>query len=187
MKLNFNQAFEKALNKPENAEVKKRLESFQFLISQEILGERISLGLSPYEVAHRIGISEEEYRGYENGINISATEYEYRLILSKLENLANHEMQNISCGSESLYSVKDVETTFKVENTNYDRGERRTSKPLLMKFLTLMSPSGHRIGYTYEGLKANTQEKSDNNNEIKLSRIPVNGYSIQTEKYRIAY
>lgn len=111
MKLDFNQAFEQALNRPENNSLRNRLQSFQFEISQKILGERISLGLSPNEVARRIGISEEEYRNYENGINVTATEYEYKSVLSKLVALSKDNTQK-DLSNADIYRVNNRETIF---------------------------------------------------------------------------
>ncbi len=84
MKLNFNQAFEQALNKPENIGVKKYMESYPFEISQKILAKRISLKLSPLEAAHKVGISIQDYRAFENAIKLQASEEEYYNVLNKL-------------------------------------------------------------------------------------------------------
>ena len=62
----------------------KRLNSYQFKISQSILGERISQGLTPKEAAAKCHLSESEYRLFENGINMEATQDEYRNIYDRL-------------------------------------------------------------------------------------------------------
>lgn len=83
--MSFNKAFQQSLNKPENAAFKHRLNSYQFRISQEILGTRIHLKLTPKDAAKIVGLNEEQYRVYENGINLNATEEDYFKILNQLK------------------------------------------------------------------------------------------------------
>lgn len=64
----FEKAFWQSLNRPENRDVKQRLDSYEFKISQEILGARIWAGLQSREMAERVGMNEAIYRKYENGI-----------------------------------------------------------------------------------------------------------------------
>lgn len=82
--MSFNKAFQQSLNKP-NAALKCRLNSYQFRISQEILGTRIHFMLTPKAAAKIVGLNEEQYRAYENGINLNATEEDYLKILNKLK------------------------------------------------------------------------------------------------------
>lgn len=82
--MSFNKAFQQSLNKPENADLKRRLNSYQFRISQEILGTRIHFGLTPKAAAKIVGLNEKQYRTFENGINLDATEEDYLRILNKL-------------------------------------------------------------------------------------------------------
>lgn len=83
--MSFNKAFQQSLNKPENAALKHRLNSYQFRISQEILGTRIHFMLTPKAAAKIVGLNEEQYRAYENGINLDATEKDYLRILNRLK------------------------------------------------------------------------------------------------------
>lgn len=62
----------------------KRLNSYQFKISQSILGERIRQSLTPKEAAAKCHLSESKYRLFENGINMEATQDEYRDIYDRL-------------------------------------------------------------------------------------------------------
>lgn len=62
----------------------KRLNSYQFKISQDILGERIRQSLTPKEAAAKCRLSESKYRLFENGINMEATQDEYRDIYDRL-------------------------------------------------------------------------------------------------------
>lgn len=64
----------------------KRLNSYQFKVSQDILGERIKLSLTPKQVADRINMSEKEYRSYENGIN-GVSKDRYLAILKQVQNI----------------------------------------------------------------------------------------------------
>lgn len=64
----FEKVFQRALNRPENRDVKQRLDSYKFKISQEILGVRIRAGLQVREMTERVGMDEATYRKYENGI-----------------------------------------------------------------------------------------------------------------------
>lgn len=64
----FEKAFWRVLNHPENCDVKQRLDSYEFKISQEILGARIRAGLQVREMAEQVGMDKAIYRKYENGI-----------------------------------------------------------------------------------------------------------------------
>lgn len=68
------------------AKIAKRLNSYQFKVSQDILGERIKLSLTPKQVAERINMSEKEYRSYENGIK-GASKDKYLAILKQVRNI----------------------------------------------------------------------------------------------------
>lgn len=181
MKLDFNQAFERALNKPENIKVKKHLASFQFKISQEILGKRISLGLSPKEVACSIGMSEQEFRDYENGTNLTATEHEYESVLAKLTDLQEVSEQRTLDSNKELYGVRNGETSFRAKDIYYSKEKHY----LLMARVVSIHNQEHVYGY--KGLKYTTQEKSESSDETKLPRIFADRHSIQTKEYEIAY
>ena len=170
MKLDFNQAFERALNKPENIKVKKRLASFQFKISQEILGKRISLGLSPKEVACSIGMSEQEL-----------TEHEYESLLAKLTDLQEVSEQRTLDSNKELYGVRNGETSFRAKDIYYSKEKHY----LLMARVVSIHNQEHVYGY--KGLKYTTQEKSESSDETKLPRIFADRHSIQTKEYEIAY
>lgn len=185
MKLNFNQAFKAALNKPENANAKQRFESFQFVISQEILGDRIKLGLSPKEAATKLGMSEEAYRGFENGINMAATEQEYESVHKKLVALREKPSQNVKHSAESFYYIASSESTFTTEKCEQQNSHASGNR--LVNLLVMGNADEHRRNYTYDGIRTSIQEKSEKSNEIKLSRLFANKRSVRTEEYRFAY
>lgn len=68
------------------SKIAKRLNSYQFRVSQDILGGRIKLSLTPKQVAEQINMSEKEYRSYENGIN-SASKDKYLAILKQVQSI----------------------------------------------------------------------------------------------------
>ncbi|WP_367342275.1 hypothetical protein [Limosilactobacillus sp.] len=177
MKLNFNQAFEKALNKPDNSAIKERFESYQFKISQKILGKRISLGLSPKEAAAKVGISEDKYRSFENGVNTTATKDEYETILSELDDAANQ--NDVLFVSKTFYGVKRRKTMFRSKrfNQNENKQEARLLKQILLADLF---PNKASNGYVYVGI---TKEKSENH-ATELSRVLVKGSSVPSAEYK---
>lgn len=185
MKLNFNQAFKAALNKPENANAKQRFESFQFVISQEILGDRIKLGLSPKEAATKLGMSEEAYRGFENGINMAATEQEYESVHKKLVALREKPSQNVKHSAESFYYIASSESTFTTEKCEQQNSHASGNR--LVNLLVMGTANERRRNYTYDGIRTSIQEKSEKSDEIKLSRLFANKRSVRTEEYRFAY
>lgn len=67
-----------------NSPLKQRLTSPRFQLSQEILGARIRLYLTPAQAAQRLRMSEEQYRGFENAINLTADIRQYEKVLDKL-------------------------------------------------------------------------------------------------------
>lgn len=69
---------------PESQEVYKHLTSYQFKISQEILGERIRQCLTPQEAATKCGMSEAKYCSFENAINMSASKTDYLRLLEEI-------------------------------------------------------------------------------------------------------
>lgn len=89
---------------PESREVYKHLTSYQFKISQEILGERISQCLTPQEAAAKCGMSEAKYRSFENAINMSASKKEYRHVYDKL---ARQKKQPTSVGLPAVKAYKN--------------------------------------------------------------------------------
>lgn len=185
MKLNFNQAFKAALNKPENANAKQRFESFQFVISQEILGDRIKLGLSPKEAATKLGMSEEAYRGFENGINMAATEQEYESVHKKLVALREKPSQNVKHSAESFYYIASSESTFTTEKCEQQNSHASGNR--FVNLLVMGTANERRRNYTYDGIRTSIQEKSEKSDEIKLSRLFANKRSVRTEEYRFAY
>lgn len=65
----------------------KRLNSYQFQISNQILGKRISLNLTQKEVAKRLHLTVKQYKEYEDGINMSASKSEYMDLLNQLNSI----------------------------------------------------------------------------------------------------
>lgn len=65
----------------------KRLNSYQFQISNQILGKRISLNLTQKETAKRLHLTVKQYKEYEDGINMSASKSEYMDILCQLSQI----------------------------------------------------------------------------------------------------
>lgn len=83
--MNFNQDFQRTINS--NPQLKSRLNSYQFRISQQILAKRIKLKLTPTQVADKLKLPESTYRSFENGINLTATKSQYLQILNRLNYL----------------------------------------------------------------------------------------------------
>lgn len=67
--------------------LRKRLNSYQFQISNQILGKRISLNLTQKETAKRLHLTLNQYKAYEDGINMSASKSEYLHILHQLNQI----------------------------------------------------------------------------------------------------
>lgn len=67
-----------------------RLNSYQFKLSQDILGKRISLNLSRSETAKLTGLVENEYTRTEQGIDLKSSKEKYQSILAKLNNYSNN-------------------------------------------------------------------------------------------------
>lgn len=65
----------------------KRLNSYQFQISNQIFGKRISLNLTQKEVAKRLRLTLNQYKAYEDGINMSASKSEYMDVLNQLNQI----------------------------------------------------------------------------------------------------
>lgn len=68
---------------PEAQAVVQHIESPQFQLSLEILGNRIEKGLSKEQAARLTGMSVKEYEAYENG-TLKATEWQYKRVLEKI-------------------------------------------------------------------------------------------------------
>lgn len=64
--------------------IEERLNSYQFRMSQQIFAKRISLNLTRKQAAKLAGLSVKQYTEFEQGINLAASENEYRKILNKL-------------------------------------------------------------------------------------------------------
>lgn len=60
-----------------------RLNSYQFLISQEIFARRIHKNWTRQQAAYAVGLTKEEYTKFEQGI-IDKTKNDYESILEKL-------------------------------------------------------------------------------------------------------
>lgn len=65
----------------------KRLNSYQFQISNQILGKRISLNLTQKQTAKRLHLTVKQYKEYEDGINMSASKSEYLHVLYQLSQI----------------------------------------------------------------------------------------------------
>lgn len=65
----------------------KRLNSYQFQISNQILGKRISLNLTQKQTAKRLHLTVKQYKAYEDGINMSASKSEYMDVLNQLNQI----------------------------------------------------------------------------------------------------
>lgn len=92
MKSNFNKIFDAILQNHKNKAIKDRLESPQFIISQEILSQRIKQGLTKQQAAKKSGLSLSDYMSFENATNTSATKNDYLNIL-KLVKSYNQEFK----------------------------------------------------------------------------------------------
>lgn len=63
-----------------------RLNSYQFKLSQDIFGKRISLNISRNEAAKLTGLTEDEYTKIEQGIDLKSSKEKYQSVLTKLIN-----------------------------------------------------------------------------------------------------
>ena len=63
-----------------------RLNSYQFKLSQDIFGKRISLNISRNEAAKLTGLTEDEYTKIEQGIDLKSSKGKYQSVLTKLIN-----------------------------------------------------------------------------------------------------
>lgn len=68
----------------------KRLKSYQFKLSLDILGKRISLNLSRSEAAKLTGLTENEYIEIEQGIDLKSSKEKYQSVLAKLNSQSNN-------------------------------------------------------------------------------------------------
>lgn len=64
--------------------LRKRLNSYQFQISNQIFSKRISLNLTQKQTAKRLHLTVKQYKEYEDGINMSASKSEYLHVLHQL-------------------------------------------------------------------------------------------------------
>lgn len=62
----------------------KRLTSYQYLLSNSILGARIRRKLTKKQAANKVKLSLNDYLAFEHGTNIKATKNDYNKILRKL-------------------------------------------------------------------------------------------------------
>lgn len=62
----------------------KRLTSYQYLLSNSILGARIRRKLTKKQAANKVKLSLNDYLGFERGTNWKATKNDYNEILRKL-------------------------------------------------------------------------------------------------------
>lgn len=85
MKSNLDELVTEILNKSDNKKLKERLNSYQFKLSQEILGQRVKQNLTQNEAAQKVGLSLEDYLNFERGLNATASEREYKDILNILK------------------------------------------------------------------------------------------------------
>ena len=89
--INFNTAWERAVqrlrqsNNPESRAAYKYLNSYQYRVSLKILGERISQGLTHRQAAAKCGMDVKRYDLFENGIDMSASEEDYRRVCENLK------------------------------------------------------------------------------------------------------
>lgn len=67
--------------------LRKRLNSYQFQISNQIFSKRISLNLTQKETAKRLHLTVKQYKEYEDGINMSASKSEYMDVLNQLNQI----------------------------------------------------------------------------------------------------
>lgn len=72
------------LSKDKDKKLIERLNSYQFKLSQEILGKRISLNLERDEAAKIAGLSLKQYTEFEQGIDLSGSQSAYQQVLDKL-------------------------------------------------------------------------------------------------------
>lgn len=86
----FNTAWKRAIQRlrqsedPESQAVYKHLTSYQYRVSLKILGERISQKLTRRQAAAKCGMDVKRYDLFENGIDMSASEKDYRRVYENL-------------------------------------------------------------------------------------------------------
>lgn len=86
--------------KSKSTELSIRLNSYQFKLSQKIFGKRINLNLDRNEAAKLVGLSEERYTKFEQGIDLDSSKKEYEEVLHKLTHL-----NQLSESQNSYYSI----------------------------------------------------------------------------------
>lgn len=69
---------------PDNKKMSDRLNSYQFQLSQEIFGKRVSLNLSRSEAAKLTDLSLDKYTRIEQGIDLESNKEKYQQVLNKL-------------------------------------------------------------------------------------------------------
>ena len=72
------------LNDPQNIDLKNRVDSYQFKMSQKILAARVKQGISQQFAAKKAKVSYDDYLNYERGLNVSASKEEYTIILRQI-------------------------------------------------------------------------------------------------------
>lgn len=72
------------LNDPQNIDLKNRVDSYQFKMSQKILAARVKQGISQQFAAKKAKVSYDDYLNYERGLNVSASKEEYTIILRRI-------------------------------------------------------------------------------------------------------
>lgn len=88
--LDFTTELNRILDRAKNHEIKAHFAPYHFKISQYILRERVSLGLSVKETAQKLHMTEEDYRKFENGFKYDASENAYKVVLLKLKSLRHY-------------------------------------------------------------------------------------------------
>ena len=86
----FNIAWKRAVQRlrqsknPESQAAYKHLTSYQYRVSLKILGVRISQNLTHRQAAAKCGMSVKKYDLFENGIDMLASEEDYRRVYENL-------------------------------------------------------------------------------------------------------
>lgn len=86
--MTFEELKQQVINDHPNPILAKHLSSDQYKLSLDILGKRVKLGLTPKQIAEKLGISEEDYLSYENCTNGSSKEA-YLSILKSIQHISN--------------------------------------------------------------------------------------------------
>lgn len=89
------------LNNSRDKKLIERLNSYQFKLSQEIFGKRISLNLDRDEAARLTGLSLKQYTAFEQGIDMTSSQDDYRRVLNRLTNLQSNDIE-IKNSTDSL-------------------------------------------------------------------------------------